>query len=246
MISAASRLRLVLLPGLNGGDSLFAPLLPWLDPALTVQTLSLPQHGAQDHQQLAETLLSQLGEAPFVLLGESFSGAVAYHLATYQPPGLCGVIFAASFLERPHPLLRLLPPHALPLPISLLTQPWLLKTFCLGKQASSTLIQLLREEVHNIAAPLLWARLLSLKQLQPPVEMLELPVLQLLPQQDRLVTSRASANLQQHCKRLRQVTIAGPHFILQSQPEACAHAINGFIRELTIRQTELLPAEGFF
>jgi pimeloyl-ACP methyl ester carboxylesterase len=143
-------LRLVLLPGLNGSDRLFAPLLPWLDSQLTVQTLSLPQEGSQNHQQLAEALRSQLGETPFVLLGESFSGALAYHLGMLKPPGLRGLIFAASFLQRPQPLLRLLPKPTLPLPISLLTNSWLLKTFCIGKCASPELVSLLRTEIHSI------------------------------------------------------------------------------------------------
>lgn len=231
-MSAAQRLHLVLLPGLNGSDRLFAPLLPWLDPQLTVRTLSLPQQGPQDHRQLAETLLSQLGETPFVLLGESFSGALAYHLGIHKPPGLRGLIFTASFLQRPQPLLRLLPQHALPLPMSLLTNSWLLKTFCIGKYASFELVDLLRTEIRSMEKSLLWARLFSLAQLQQPLLRLELPALQLLAKYDRLVTQQASSSLRLHCNDLQQVTIAGPHFLLQSQPEACAHAINRFIAGL--------------
>jgi surfactin synthase thioesterase subunit len=93
---------------------------------------------------------------------------------------------------------------------------------------------------------LLWARLLSLAQLQPPSGQLELPALQLLAKHDRLVTRRASSNLGQHYNDLQQITIAGPHFLLQSQPAACARAINSFIAALTARQSALSPAEGFF
>jgi pimeloyl-ACP methyl ester carboxylesterase len=225
----------VLLPGLNGSDRLFAPLLPWLDSQLTVQTLSLPQEGSQDHQQLAEALRSQLGETPFVLLGESFSGALAHFLGMLKPPGLRGLIFVASFLQRPQPLLRALPKATLPLPLSLLTNNWLLKTFCIGKFASPELLALLRTEIDSIGNALLWARLLSLAQMQPPSGKLELPALQLLAEHDRLVTRRASSNLSLHCNDLQQITIAGPHFLLQSQPAACAHVINHFIAALAAR-----------
>ena len=243
---AAQRLRLVLLPGLNGSDRLFEPLLPWLNPQLTAQALSLPQQGPQNHQQLAEELLSQLGETPFVLLGESFSGALAYHLGIHKPPGLRGLIFAASFLQRPQPLLRRLPQYALPLPISLLTNTWLLKTFCIGKHASAELVDLLRTEIRCMEKSLLWTRLFSLAQLQQPLLRLELPALQLLAKHDRLVSQQASSSLRLHCNDLQQVTITGPHFLLQSQPEACAHAINRFIAGLATQQIELLPAQGFF
>jgi hypothetical protein len=85
-----------------------------------------------------------------VLLGESLSGALAYHNGMLKPPGLRGLIFVASCLQRPQSLLRALQQHALPLPISLLTNSWLLKTFCIGKHASSVLVALLRKEVRSI------------------------------------------------------------------------------------------------
>lgn len=93
-------MRLVLLPGLNGSGRPFAPLLAYL-PDITCQVLELPRQGPQDYNSLATALLDQLGDTPFVLLGESFSGPLAYRLALRRPKGLCGMVFAASFLQRP-------------------------------------------------------------------------------------------------------------------------------------------------
>ena len=124
-------MRLVLLPGLNG-SALFAPLLAELRD-IDCQVLELPEHGPQDYPSLADALMEQLGTTPFVLLGESYSGPLAYQLALRQPTGLRGVIFAASFLSRPNPALALL--AHLPIPNALATQPWLLRTLCLGKTA---------------------------------------------------------------------------------------------------------------
>ncbi|WP_339463405.1 alpha/beta fold hydrolase [Pseudomonas sp. EA_105y_Pfl2_R69] len=64
-------MRLLLLPGLNGSHRLFAPLLPFLS-EWQVTTLELPQQGPQDFDSLATELAGQLGDSPFVLLGESF------------------------------------------------------------------------------------------------------------------------------------------------------------------------------
>ena len=222
--------RLVLLPGLNGSSALFAPLLEHLHPALNVQMLSLPAQGQQDYPSLTDCLKSQLGESPFVLLGESFSGPLAYRLARDNPPGLRGVIFAASFLSRPHPLLALT--KHLPLPKALLKQNSLLRLFCLDQSASAALIELLQEEIEAMPPALLRARLASLSALQAPTGCISLPALQLLPGRDRLVTRHASAGLQRHCSQLQQVVIEGPHFLLQSQPQACARAIEGFIEVL--------------
>ena len=222
--------RLVLLPGLNGGSALFAPLLAHLRPALEVQTLDLPTQGSQNHEELADRLLGELGNTAFVLLGESFSGPLAYHLALRQPPGLRGVIFAASFLSKPHPLLALT--RYLPLPRWLLRQSSLLRLFCVNGQASAELIQTLREEIQQLPQSLLRARLHSLNQLQSPKLKLELPALHLIAMQDRLVTRQAQINLRSYCKQLTEVTLDGPHFLLQAQPQACAQAIQRFIEGL--------------
>ncbi|MFI8382966.1 alpha/beta fold hydrolase [Pseudomonas sp. NPDC079086] len=223
-------MRLVLLPGLNGSTTLFGPLLANLHPALEVLALELPTQGNQTHKYLADLLLCRLGNTPYVLLGESFSGPLAYQLALCQPPGLRGVIFAASFLSSPHPLLQLI--NYLPLPRWLLRQRTLLNLFCLSSQASSELTQLLDEEIQKLPARLLRARLHSLSQLQKPTMQLEFPALHLLAKQDRLVTRRAQTSLQTCGSQLTEIALDGPHFLLQTQPQACADAIERFITGL--------------
>ena len=223
-------MRLVLLPGLNGSSTLFEPLLAHLSPALEVQALELPSQGSQAPKALAGLLLSKLGNTPYVLLGESFSGPLAYQLALQQPPGLRGVIFTASFLSRPHPLLPLI--KYLPLPRWLLEQNTLLNLFCLNGQTSAELTLILRKEIQRLPTLLLRARLHSLSQLQKPALQLELPALHLLAKQDRLVTRKAQTSLQTCCSQLTEIALDGPHFLLQSQPQACADAIERFITGL--------------
>ncbi|MHA6494768.1 alpha/beta fold hydrolase [Pseudomonas borbori] len=222
--------RLLLLPGLNGSSSLFAPLLEHLDPKLGAQALCLPADCDQDYETLADRLTGDLGETPFVLLGESFSGPLAYRLALRKPPGLSGVIFAASFLRRPHPLLSI--QRYLPLPRNILTRDWAIHMFCLGDHANPALIELLRNEIQATSTPLLRARLQSLSELREPEPRLDMPALQLLPRYDRLVDRNAQDSVIRCCSHLRQITIDGPHFLLQSRPQACARAIEQFMAEL--------------
>ena len=223
-------MRLVLLPGLNGSCTLFEPLLAHLPPAMEVQALTLPAQGNQDPANLANRLLSALGNTPYVLLGESFSGPLTYQLALRQPSGLRGVIFVASFLSRPHPLLQLIP--YLPLPTCLLRQHILLRLFCLNGQASVDVIQTVREEIKKLPQRLLRARLLSLDQLQEPLLQLQLPALHLVANRDRLVTRKAQVSLNKYCTQLTQIGVDGPHFLLQTRPQACAMAIQQFISAL--------------
>lgn len=226
-------MRLVLLPGLNGSSALFAPLLAELGD-IDCQVLDLPEHGPQDYDTLAQEIAKRLGSEPFVLLGESFSGPIAYRLATRRPPGLQGMIFAASFLTAPSAALPLL--KRLPLSLRLATQPWLLRAACLGEDASDQILHLIQREILGLDKTLIRARLQTLATLQAPQQRLDLPTLHLWPQQDRLVAYKVARQLAQTCSDFRQLCLEGPHFILQTQPRRCAQAIHGFMQELEKRR----------
>lgn len=222
-------MRLVLLPGMNGSSALFGPLLDALA-AIDCQVMSLPGQGPQDYQSLSEALYPQLGCTPFVLLGESFSGPLAYQLALRQPTGLRGVIFVASFLARPNAALPLL--RHLPMPLALATQPRLLRALCLNKAVEEDILERVQWEIRRPDQRLLRARLGTLAALQAPAQALELPCLHLWPQQDRLVASTAAARLPQFFRDIRQIPLDGPHFILQTRAQVCAKAITEFMQEL--------------
>jgi pimeloyl-ACP methyl ester carboxylesterase len=222
-------MRLVLLPGLNGSSSLFAPLLAQLGD-LPCSVLELPHHGLQAHDNLANALDDQLGETPFVLLGESFSGRLAFRLALRRPSALKGLILAASFLQPPHPLLPLA--CRLPIPAKLPAPAWLLRWLCI-EDAAPTVLQLLQKEIHHLSPQLVRQRLQAMARLQSPLDSLSLPTLHLWPTRDRLVSHAAAASIGRHCRDLRVSRIEGSHFLLQGRPQACAQAIQQFITELS-------------
>lgn len=227
--------RLVLLPGLNGDGGLFAPLLAELPAWLQVVVLPLPETGAQNHAGLAAALRPQLErlEGPLVLLGESFSGALAHRLCRElnQPPR--GLILASSFLQRPR---RLLPSGALMASLrGLLQRRWLIARFCADQHAAPALLDLISQQIRRLPGPLLVARLDALRRMQPQQAVVALPTLQLAARQDRLVSPAASRAVARHCSALQRMEINGPHFLLQCRPRDCAQAIEGFIAGLTSR-----------
>lgn len=221
-------MRLVLLPGLNGSSKLFAPLLSQLR-GIDCLALELPADCPQDHQSLADRLLDHLGNSPFILLGESFSGPLAYQLALRQPKGLSGLIMAASFLQCPNRLATLFSHLSLPPPQY--TPDWLLRHYCVD-DAPLEVLQLLRQEIRALPSELTGRRLRVLAQLQPASKQLSLPTLHLWPTQDRLVRPAATARLEKVFSHLQQERIDGPHFLLQSRPHACAAAIRRFMAHL--------------
>ena len=221
-------MRLVLLPGLNGNSSLFAPLLAQLGD-LPCSVLELPHQGPQDHDNLANALDDQLGETPFVLLGESFSGPLAFRLALRHSSAMKGLILAASFLSPPHPLLPLA--CRLPIPANLPAPAWLLRWLCI-EDATPAVLQLLQNEIRHLSPQLVRQRLQAMTRLQSPLDSLSLPTLHLWPTRDRLVSHAAALSIGLHCRDLRVSRIEGPHFLLQSRPEACVQAIQQFIAKL--------------
>ncbi|MDN6858538.1 alpha/beta hydrolase [Pseudomonas sp. CAN2814] len=225
-------MRLLLLPGLNGSNRLFAPLLARLPGSLPIECLELPSLGAQDYSSLADALLPQLGSAPFVLLGESFSGPLARTLAQRSPAGLRGVIFAATFASRPNPLLGLLKRLPLP-PPSFLAHPSLIRQFCVGRDAPDALVGLIADEIRRMPATLVQSRLKVLAELRAPTKPLLTPCLCLIPSSDRLVNRSARAGVTSRCENTQVTDIAGPHFLLQSRPVSCATAITAFLDELS-------------
>lgn len=224
-------MRLLLLPGLNGSNRLFAPLLACLPSDLTVECLELPGHGAQDYPSLADALQPRLGSEPFVLLGESFSGPLARELAQRSPAGLKGVVFAATFASRPNLLLGLLRLTPLP-PPALLARSALIRRFCVGAEASPELVTLIADEIRRMPAALVRARLKVLSELSEPGAALSSPCLSLIPTNDRLVSRSARTGVAHGCANFRTKEIAGPHFLLQSRAEQCAEAIVEFLNEL--------------
>src|SRR5438477_11217911 len=99
---------LVLLPGLDGTGSLFAPFVQSLNSHFTTAVVSYPRDKLLNYQQLIPKIREVIpwGE-PYTLLAESFSGPLAMQFAAVQPEDLKAIVLAASFVNNPvHPLLE--------------------------------------------------------------------------------------------------------------------------------------------
>ena len=97
------KMKLLLLPGLDGTGVLFRPLLKslpdWLEPVV----IPYPTQQVLGYDDLLSTIRQALPlDEPFLLLGESFGGPLALRLAASKPPGLKGVILCGSFVTCPY------------------------------------------------------------------------------------------------------------------------------------------------
>jgi pimeloyl-ACP methyl ester carboxylesterase len=226
----AEPLTVVLLPGLDGTGRFFAPLVNALSPSYQTQVMAYPQAEPMDYGGLEEWVREALPRnKPFLVVAESFSGPIAVALAASPPAGLQGVILCATFVRNPVPVLgvfrRLLP--FLPVkaaPARLLG--WLL----LGQHASASWRSAISSALASVSAQVIRSRLDAVLSVDA-VRLLaraQVPVLYLRATRDRVVGKAAGSLVFETLQSARVADIDGPHFLLQTCPEAAAKEIREF------------------
>lgn len=233
--ASTAAMRLALLPGLDGTGILFDPLvrcLPDGPPPLIVRYPSKCALALSDYVDFVGDALST--DDQWLVLAESFSGPIALRLLAERPDlKIGGVVFAASFLSSPRPLLltllRRLPLRAI---LGLRPPTWLIKALCLGPGADGTTIGLLRDAISAAGPDTLATRLRLLANLPTPRPTRSLPCLYIRPTADRLVPTSSMREIARLIGGMQTCELDGPHFILQAEPNRCARIIKAFTASL--------------
>lgn len=239
-------LRWILLPGLDGTGRLFDRFLARLGDVDAV-VVRYPADPAADLDAYAKHAAAAIGDAPRCLVvAESFSGPVALRLQRLDAR-VEAIVLVASFVRRPHPLLRWLPVSMVAALVRRAASGPLLRMFCLGRDARDESIEALRSVVCRLPATVLSSRLALLRSLDESAALrsTRVPVLHLRALRDRLVFSSLSRNAPP-AALFREVVVDGPHFLLQARPSACLEAIVGWAAHgrigLEQRQQQAAPA----
>lgn len=223
---------LVLLPGLDGTSVLFRPLIEYLPAEVEPIMVSYPPDVELGYSQLLEHVLATLPARPFVLLGESFSGPLAVMAAATRPVGLRGLILCATFVTCPVPLVPGWTRH--------LVRPWLFRLypalgylrFLLGRAASARLRSLASEALAPVRPAVLAHRVREVVG----VDVARLlatyagQALYLRGGRDWIVPRSAMRAVLRVHPSIECLEVPGPHMVLQSNPEAAAEGIAGFVR----------------
>jgi pimeloyl-ACP methyl ester carboxylesterase len=226
------RLRLVLLPGLDGTGRLFAPLIERLPSWLEPLVIGYPVDRMLTYDNLVEYVLERLPEGPYILLGESFSGPVAIRIATESSSPPLALILVATFARYPlpRPLASILLPLARPALFRMTPFP-LISHILLGPGASDALVDRLRGAIESVDPAVIAHRVRSVLRvdLRETLKRCPLPILYLGATRDWVVGSR-SLRVVRRCRPDTEVIrIDAPHLLLQKEPEAGARAIERFL-----------------
>jgi pimeloyl-ACP methyl ester carboxylesterase len=224
---------LVLLPGLDGTEIFFQPLLASLPGSVRPLVVNYPQVGRNGYAELLAIVRSAVAEIPeCYVLGWSFSGPLALMLATAEPNKVRGVILSATFLRLPrHLLLRL--KFALVGPVVWLWRAarrlplWMLRPrtdpFRRAKSQTWT----------RVPAGVVAARLRAILEVdaRDSLRGCSQPVLNIASSRDEIVPRRNVDEIIRVRPSVKVVTIAGRHLAMYTNPQSATQAIAKFIDE---------------
>lgn len=227
-------MKLLLLPGMDGTGILFEPLREHLGAEWDVEVIQYPSEGPQDYETLKRYAESQLPQnEDYVLLGESFSGPIAYSIGLGAPSALKAIILVATFLEPPRPiLLRLVTP--LFRVIGGLRPPnTLVRHLLLGHDATQALVERFKGVLRLVPKSTIAGRLESVTTLQPPRAALPVPLAYIQALQDKLVPKECIEMFRALNPGMREYKISGPHFLLQTRVSECIEVLKEEMSLLT-------------
>ena len=229
-------MKLLLLPGMDGGGDLFASFLELLPNWLSPVIVRYPSDRPLAYPQLFDLILEACPKSSdFVALAESFSGPLAILLGAKAPTGLKGIILCASFDRCPLSapwrwLLAMTPTMAIRW-----TPDWALRWALLGPYADDRLARQLAEAVARVQPATLAARARAIARVDVSEELrnCRVPICYLAADGDRLIGNRSVASILGVRPDVVVIRLPGSHLLLQTSPEASLRAVLGFIQQAT-------------
>ncbi len=218
----------MLLPGLNGTEGLFTPLLNSAPDKYSVVCVPYPTHRKCSYQELQHLVEDRLMtiDTSVILVGESFAGPLALKL--HQANGVVGIVLVATFVSPPTLRIgRWLPWRGL----------FSVAAFSgriISRYWPTGFLSTLSAELHRVSADVMADRMHSVFAVDATAELSQcsVPVVYFRATKDLLVPFW---NVRRIVKINPQVAVADfvtTHFLLQSKPQQAWREIESFIEGL--------------
>jgi len=222
----------ICLPGLDGTGRLYRAFQAACTAALELRILEYPRDRFLPYAGLQKLVESALpGDRPFALLGESFGGPLALHVAQGRPAGLVAVVLAASFHRRPAaPAMRMLRPLSpaffrLPLPAHAV------RLLLGGPDAPDELVREVQEAVASVRGSVMAARAREAMRVDASAALRACPVplLFLGGKDDRLLRTALPIEVRALRADAEIRMLDGPHLVLQRRPAEAMRVVEEFL-----------------
>jgi len=221
--------KVLLIPGMDGTGKLFSPLLDELPSSVDIQVICLNDLIPQNPIEQALEIASLIGSEEVIILSESYSGYIAYHLSLLPNLNIKHVIFAASFLENPTWLSSLNKILPLNLVRSGLIPDIVLSSILYAQGNNKKLVNLFNSSLKLVNNSTLRHRLKVIANLARPSESLSVPCTYVQANNDYLVSNKSVDTFKELCININVVRASGGHFIVQSNPHYFSKLIQGVI-----------------
>jgi pimeloyl-ACP methyl ester carboxylesterase len=222
---------LVLLPGLDGTDVFFRPLLASLPEWVRPHVVCFPPFGANEYADLLAIVREAVSElSNFFVLGSSFSGPLALMLAAAEPVKVQGVILSATFIRPPRPMYARLRFTAVTPVI------WMIRAarripVWLSRGPNDQLRRDKAETWRRVNAGMVAARIRTLLNVDARKLLRDCPhpVLCIAGRNDGIVPRRNVEEIMSMRPSVHVCTIDGRHFAMYTNPITTADAITEFM-----------------
>lgn len=222
-------MKVLLIPGMDGTGKLFRPLLDELPSDIDTQVICLNDLKTQTPIEQALEIASSIGSEEVIILSESYSGYIAYHLSLLPNLNIKHVIFAASFLENPTWVIRF---NKL-LPLDLVRSGWIseivLSPVLFAQRNNKNLVKLFMSSLKLVNNSTLRQRLKAIANLVRPNELVSVPCTYVQASNDYLISKRTVDAFKELCININIVKANGGHFIVQSNPHYFSKLVQGII-----------------
>ncbi len=222
----------MLLPGLDGTDVFFRPLLDVLPEWISPLVVQFPLSGTHEYSALLVMVRNLLVEAQsYYVLGWSFSGPLALMLAAAEPAKVRGVILASTFVRPPRRIFAQLRWAAVTPTV------WMIRVgkrlpVWLSRTSTDRLRQDKTETWKRVSARMIAARIRMLLAVDARLllKSCPCPVMCLAGHDDAIVPDHNVEEMARIRESIRIQRIVGAHFAIYTNPAETSVAITQFIR----------------
>jgi pimeloyl-ACP methyl ester carboxylesterase len=225
---------LVLLPGLDGTDIFFGPLLAHLPPWIEPMIVTYPPSGPHTYEGLLAVVEQKVAPLrDFAVLGWSFGGPLALMLAARRPEAVSGLMLCASFVTSPRPQLARLT-FALSPPVIATVRAIRRMRFWIPGYADAAMREAKRRTWRNVRSRSLAprARAALAVDARELLARMDAPILCLASSGDEVIPRSKLSELLAIAPRAKLAEMPGRHLALFTHPQHAAAHIARFLGAL--------------
>jgi len=237
---------LVLLPGLDGTEIFFGPLIAALPNWIRPLVVNYPESGPCTYDELEQRVEAAVsGLDACIVFGWSFGGPLALRLARTRPALVRGVVLCASFVRAPRPELVRWRFAAVTPVIWTLRALW--RTRLLFRRfGSPAFVRAKGETWRRVSARALAARARAALRVDARVDLAtcKAPILCIQFTRDHAVPRHNTREILAGARAAELVTFEGHHLAMFEQAEHVAAALARFVRSTSAGEQPLDRTQG--